>query len=92
MFLAGGTCLLLIGRMEESERKLPLLVRVLAGAGIITLVELGVGFIANRDYRVGTIGICQVISGARSVPSSACCGFLVRLYSAMNREKPPPGK
>ena len=52
MFLAGGTCLLLIGQMEEhgALKRLPL--RILAGAGIITAVELTAGLLVNRDYRV----------------------------------------
>ena len=52
MFLAGGLCLLLIGHLEEVEPKLSLPGRVLAGAGIITMVELGLGLVFNRDYTV----------------------------------------
>ena len=52
MFLAGGLCLLLIGHLEEVEPKLSLPGRVLTGAGIITMVELGLGLVFNRDYTV----------------------------------------
>jgi len=52
MFLAGGTCLLLIGKLNEVRPRLPLPFRVLAGAGIITLVELGTGLLVNREYTV----------------------------------------
>ena len=52
MFLAGGTCLLLIGQLEEYKTPKPLFLRVLAGAGIITAVELASGLLVNRDYRV----------------------------------------
>lgn len=52
MFLAGGLCLLLIGHLEEAEPQLPPAGRVLAGAGIITMVELGAGLVFNRDYAV----------------------------------------
>ena len=52
MFVAGGLCLLLIGHLEEVELKLPLPLRILAGAAIITMVELGIGLLANRDYSV----------------------------------------
>ena len=52
MFLAGGLCLLLIGQLEETDPKLPLPLRLLAGAGIITAVELGMGLLFNRDYSV----------------------------------------
>ena len=34
------------------EPKLPLLLRILTGAGIITMVELGMGLIFNRDFSV----------------------------------------
>jgi len=52
MFLAGGTCLLLIGHLNEVRPRLPLPLRILAGAGIITMVELAAGLLANRDYKV----------------------------------------
>ena len=52
MFLAGGICLLLIGRLNRVEPKLPPVFRALTGAGIITMVELAVGLLVNRDYRV----------------------------------------
>ena len=50
MFLAGGLCFLLLGKLQET--KLPPALRCLVGAGIITFVELGAGLLANRDYRV----------------------------------------
>ena len=52
MFLAGGLSLLLIGGLEKAEPKLPLPLRALAGAGIITMVELGTGLVFNRDHHV----------------------------------------
>lgn len=52
MFGAGGICLLLIGRLNELQPRMNLLARILAGAGIITAVELGTGLVANRDYSV----------------------------------------
>lgn len=52
MFLAGGTCLLLIGKLNRVEPRLPFLFRALAGAGIITAVELATGLICNRSYTV----------------------------------------
>jgi len=50
MFLAGGTCFLLLGKLRQL--RLPLLLRGLAGAGVITTVELLAGFLFNREYRV----------------------------------------
>ena len=50
MFAAGGTCFLLLGKLEK--RELPLALRAVAGAGIITAVELVTGLLVNRDHRV----------------------------------------
>ena len=52
MFLAGGSCLLLVGHLEETEPKLPFPLRVITGAGIITTVELAAGLLFNRRYTV----------------------------------------
>ena len=48
MFLAGGTCFLLLGQM----RHLPPWARALVGAGSITGVELLTGLLVNRGYEV----------------------------------------
>ena len=48
MFFAGGTCFLLLGRLKDASPW----VKALAGAGIITAVELGVGLLLNRQYRI----------------------------------------
>ena len=52
MFLAGGTCFLLIGHQGELPDPLPLPARAVIGAGIVTMVELGAGLLANRRYQV----------------------------------------
>ena len=52
MFFAGGTCFLLLGGLNTVRPRLPLLFRAIAGAGIITMVELLTGLIANRSYTV----------------------------------------
>ena len=52
MFLAGGAALLLIGQLNHVKPKLPLLFRAVAGAGIITMVELTAGLLFNRNYSV----------------------------------------
>ena len=44
MFFAGGTCFLL--------KNCPPWVKAIAGAGMITAVELGVGLLLNRQYRI----------------------------------------
>ncbi len=50
MFGAGGLCFLLIGKL--GQRTMSPVIRTLAGAGIITGVELATGLAVNRDYRV----------------------------------------
>lgn len=50
MFVAGGACFLLLGQVDK--KRLPLLLRAVAGSGIITGVELVTGLLWNRDHRV----------------------------------------
>ena len=50
MFGAGGLCFLLLGKLRET--KLPEPVKPVAGAGLITAVELGTGLLVNRDHHV----------------------------------------
>ena len=50
MFLAGGTCFLLLGQLQRI--KIPLPLRALLGAGVITGVELAAGLLFNRSYTV----------------------------------------
>ena len=52
MFLAGGLCFLLLGKLNRTRPRLPFLLRGLAGAGIITTVELLMGLLFNRNYQV----------------------------------------
>ena len=50
MFLAGGTCFLLLGKLDRA--KLSPFGKCLLGAATITAVELLMGLLFNRDYRV----------------------------------------
>ena len=52
MFFAGGVCFLLLGKLNSVKPRLPMALRCLVGAGVITCVELAAGLLANRDYRV----------------------------------------
>lgn len=52
MFLAGGLCFLLIGQLGQVRPRIPVPLRALVGAGIVTMVELGAGLLFNRDYQV----------------------------------------
>lgn len=49
MFLAGGTCFLLLGKLKNI-RSLPL--QGVVGAAVITGVELAAGLVFNRNYTV----------------------------------------
>ena len=51
MFMAGGLCFLLIGHLNRVEPKLPLPLRALTGAAIVTAVERGAGMLVNRQYQ-----------------------------------------
>ena len=48
MFFAGGTCFLLLGCLRNRSPW----IQAVAGAGIITTVELGVGLLLNRQYGI----------------------------------------
>ena len=52
MFLAGGTCFLLVGQLNRVTPRLPLVPRLVTGALIITMVELAVGLAVNRQFAV----------------------------------------
>jgi len=52
MFLAGGICFLLLGGLNRVKPRLAMPLRCLAGAGIITAVELAAGLLFNRQYQV----------------------------------------
>ena len=52
MFAAGGLCFLLLGKFHRAKRSWPLVFKGFAGAGIITLVELLTGLLANRNFTV----------------------------------------
>lgn len=52
MFLAGGTCFLLLGKLSGSTKRISLPQKAVAGAGIITLVEYTTGLLVNRNYAV----------------------------------------
>ena len=50
MFAAGGICFLLLGKIRGSGMPDPM--KPVAGAGMITLVELAAGLLVNRDHRI----------------------------------------
>lgn len=52
MFLLGGSCFLIIGRLPGLQPCLPRMVRCLLSAAVITALELGCGLLVNRSYQV----------------------------------------
>ena len=52
MFLAGGSCFLLLGRLDKKVARHHWLLRALLGAVMITGVELLIGMVINRDYQI----------------------------------------
>lgn len=52
MFLLGGLCFLLLGKLGRVPKPLPLLPRALVGALVVTTLELGCGLLVNRSYQV----------------------------------------
>lgn len=52
MFLLGGACFLLVGGKVAAWTRLPLALRLAAGAAVITALELLTGLLVNRNYDV----------------------------------------
>ena len=52
MFLAGGSCFLLLGATGKHLHRRSPVVRAIAGSTVITAVELAAGLLANRHYTV----------------------------------------
>ena len=52
MFVLGGSCFLLLGRLYKRCRRICLAVKMLIGAAIITALELLTGLVFNRDHTV----------------------------------------
>ena len=52
MFLLGGTCFLLIGKLNRCLGRITPALRLMAFSGIITALELLTGLLVNRDHTV----------------------------------------
>ena len=52
MFVLGGACFLALGALRRLAFSLPPLLRAVAGAGLITALELAAGLLVNRQYGV----------------------------------------
>ena len=52
MFVLGGICFLALGAISRFARRLPAVLKGIAGAMIITALELTTGLLVNRDHQV----------------------------------------
>ena len=52
MFLLGGLCFLIIGKISALLKRVPLAFQLVASSAVITALELATGLLVNRDYSV----------------------------------------
>ena len=52
MFLLGGVCFVLIGQLNRWLKGIPLALRLVVFAGVVTGLELLTGLLVNRDFGV----------------------------------------
>ena len=52
MFLLGGLCFLIIGKISALLKRIPLAFQLIASSAVITGLELATGLLVNRDYSV----------------------------------------
>ena len=52
MFLLGGVCFVVIGKLSRAMEKVPLALQLILFSGVITLLELFTGLAVNGNYRV----------------------------------------
>ena len=52
MFLLGGSCFLLLGKLGQHFPRIPLWAKVSLGAALVTGLELGTGLLVNRDFAI----------------------------------------
>ena len=52
MFLLGGICFWLLGQLGAHFPRVPLAVKAVLGAALVTALELGTGLLVNRDFTV----------------------------------------
>ena len=97
MFLAGGSCLLLIGRMEDAMGRRSLPLRLLSAAGIITAVEFLTGLIFNRRYQIWDYRGCRGNVMGQICPAFCLLwvplgGLAMAAYGLMDRIAPAGDK
>ena len=52
MFMLGGLCFLIVGKLGTHMKNVPLTLRLSISSGIITGLELLTGLLVNQNYRV----------------------------------------
>ena len=52
MFLLGGLCFCLMGPLYRKLPRVPLAIKQVLGAGMVTALELATGLLVNREYAV----------------------------------------
>ena len=52
MFLLGGLCFLIIGKISALLKRVPLAFQLVASSAVFTALELATGLLVNRDYSV----------------------------------------
>lgn len=52
MFLLGGLCFSLLGPLYRRLPRVPLAIKQMLGAGLVTALELFTGLLVNREYAV----------------------------------------
>ena len=75
MFLLGGLCFLLVGAGASKFSKIPVPVRPILGAGVITGLELITGWLVNRDFAVWDYRDQLFSFKGRSALPFPCFGF-----------------
>ena len=52
MFLLGGLCFLILGKISSLLKRIPLALQLITSSAVITGLELITGLLVNRDYSV----------------------------------------
>lgn len=71
MFLLGGLCFLLIGKLSTLLKRIPLAFQLVVSSVMITGLELATGLLVNRDYSVWDYrSVCYNYLGQICLPFS----------------------
>ena len=88
MFLAGGSCFLILGALDKATPRMHPAVQAVVGAGMVSALELGAGLVFNRQFQVwdyrkmplNLLGqICLPFTGIWFLLSLPLCALAKRL-------------